>query len=212
MKRSSTPLVIGSIVALIVVAAVVALALTGGDDDDATASGELSSPAGDLSGPAAAEGIDGTPLPAFPDGPDPAIGLQAPLVTGVDFDGAPVTISPDGDTKVVVFLAHWCPHCQREVPVIQDWIDDGNLPDGVQLIGVATAIDENRPNYPPDEWLERERWSSAVIHDPDNAVAQAMGLTGFPYWVVLDGENIVAVRAGGELPMSVIDGWLAEMA
>jgi hypothetical protein len=30
---------------------------------------------------------------------------------------------------------------------------------GVEIISVVTAIDPNRPNYPPDAWLAREHWS-----------------------------------------------------
>ena len=33
----------------------------------------------------------------------------------MSFDGTPVEIAPDGKAKLVVFLAHWCPHCRAEV-------------------------------------------------------------------------------------------------
>ena len=34
----------------------------------------------------------------------------------VGFDGAPLTIAPTGKPMLVVFLAHWCPHCNAEIP------------------------------------------------------------------------------------------------
>ena len=52
--------------------------------------------------------------------PDPAIGKTVPTLTGKSvYDGGAVTIGPDtggGKPQVIVFVAHWCPHCQAEVP------------------------------------------------------------------------------------------------
>ena len=39
--------------------------------------------------------------------PDIAAGQLAPEVRGTDFDGAAVSITNDGRTKALVFLAHW---------------------------------------------------------------------------------------------------------
>ena len=45
---------------------------------------------------------------------DPAVGMTIPTVTGTDFDGNDITITgDDGKAKVIVFVAHWCPHCQK---------------------------------------------------------------------------------------------------
>src|SRR5262245_40546743 len=64
--------------------------------------------------------VDGTPLPAYPgSGTDRAVGLAAPVLTSVDFEGADAEVGgATGAPYGVVFLAHWCPHCQAEVPVI----------------------------------------------------------------------------------------------
>ena len=32
---------------------------------------------------------------------------------------------------MVVFLAHWCPHCNAEIPVLNEWRDSGEIPDGL---------------------------------------------------------------------------------
>ena len=96
-------------------------------------------------------------LPTFTDAAtDQAIGRPIPEVSGTDFDGTSVRIAADGRSKILLFLAHWCPHCQREVPVVQTWLGAGRLPAAVDLISIATAIDQNLPNHPPDAWLARE--------------------------------------------------------
>jgi len=53
--------------------------------------------------------ITGEALPAYEQGgeSDPAVGLPAPEVAGVSFDGTEVSIADDGRPKVLFFLAHW---------------------------------------------------------------------------------------------------------
>jgi len=152
----------------------------------------------------------GAALPAYAAGPDdPAVGRPIPDVVGASFDGTPVTIKADGKPKLIVFLAHWCPHCQREVPVVQAWIDANGMPAGVELISVVTAIDPNRPNYPPEEWLARERWQVPVIVDADNQIATLYGLSAFPYWVAVGADGTVAQRLTGELTPEQLDALVA---
>ncbi|MGH8870883.1 MAG: TlpA family protein disulfide reductase, partial [Acidimicrobiia bacterium] len=109
-----------------------------------------------------------------------------------------------------LFLAHWCPHCQNEVPVVQDWVDAGNLPDDVELISVATSTDRLRPNWPPQDWLVEEGWTSPVIMDDQvGTVAGNYGMAGTPFYVVLDGENHNLGRVSGEIGTQGLDALVA---
>jgi thiol-disulfide isomerase/thioredoxin len=144
--------------------------------------------------------VAGTPLAPLGDGDDPAVGTPAPTLTGEGFDGEPVEIADDGRPKVVVFLAHWCPHCQREVPVLVDWVESGAKPDDVDLYGVATSTSPDRPNYPPSAWLEREGWTQPTLVDSeDSTAAAAYGLSAFPFFTAIDSDGNVAGRVTGEL-------------
>ncbi|CAN5918305.1 hypothetical protein BH23ACT10_BH23ACT10_01960 [soil metagenome] len=143
--------------------------------------------------------VSGDALQPFSTGLDSAVGTPAPTVTGTALDGESMKIEPgDGTPKAIVFLAHWCPHCQREVPVVTDWANDGGVPEGVEVVSVATGIDRNRPNFPPQDWLERENWPLPTLIDGNNAVGRAYGLTTYPYWVLVDGEGSVVQRWSGE--------------
>ena len=108
---------------------------------------------------------------------DPAVGSTPPTLEGQDFEQGEVSIDPaDGRAKVVAFLAHWCPHCQAEVPRIQDWVDDGNLPEDVDLYAVSTGVQADGANYPPSKWLDREGWTGDILlDDPDGTAANAWG-------------------------------------
>lgn len=145
--------------------------------------------------------IEGDPLPFLADPTaDVAVGLQAPTVTGHDWNGVESSIAPDGRPKVIIFLAHWCPHCQAEVPRVQAWIDAGSKPADVDFYAFTVATDRLRPNWPPQEWLIEEGWTAPVIMDDEiGTLAAAFGMTGTPFYVVLDGENRVVQRVSGEI-------------
>ncbi len=210
-------LVVGAVVGLIVIAAVVAFAVTsGGDSSGSTVEAGAASPAGDLSNSSGASlglqdpQVAGVALPLFESVQgDPAVGKPAPVATGTDFEGNPVELHNTGKPTAIVFLAHWCPHCQREVKDLGSWLSEGALPPDVEFLSVATGIDPNRPNYPPDEWLAREKWTPPVLVDTTGAVAEAYGLSAFPYWVFLNADGTVAARTTGEMSTDVLEQVLA---
>jgi cytochrome c biogenesis protein CcmG/thiol:disulfide interchange protein DsbE len=145
--------------------------------------------------------VRGEALPALPDaGPDPAVGEAAPGLQGRSFDGSSVSFRPGSEPTALVFLAHWCPHCQREVPALAPWLDSGGLPSGVEMLSVSTSVDPAAPNYPPSEWLAKEGWPVPVMADSgEGTAARAYGLTAFPYFVLVDSDGRVAERLSGEV-------------
>jgi cytochrome c biogenesis protein CcmG/thiol:disulfide interchange protein DsbE len=207
------PVVIIAVIAAVVVAALVAALVVGGGDDgdgDTTTGGSGAEGDAGASLDDAAVTVTGDALSPLPEGggDDPAIGTPMPTLSGTALDGTSLTIPTTGRPTLIVFLAHWCPHCQAEVPVVQDWVDGGGLPAGVDLVSVSTAIDPRRPNYPPGEWLEREGWTAPVLVDGQDQAAAAAGLTAFPFFVAVDGEGNVVARESGELT----DSQLTEVA
>jgi len=147
--------------------------------------------------------IEGAALPPMPQASPQdtsANGLVAPRLAGIGYDNSTVVIENDGRAKGVVFLAHWCPHCQAEVPRVQAWLDAGGGVDGVDLYSVSTAVDSGRPNYPPSTWLDAEGWTVPVIRDAQASSAhRAYGGGGFPYWVFTNSDGTVALRTSGQL-------------
>lgn len=146
--------------------------------------------------------VSGDPLPQLGsvEGGDPAVGLTIPSLTGEKFDDTSITIAPDGKPMVIMMLAHWCPHCQAEVPRIQKWLNDNGTPDDVELVAIASGTNEARPNFPPGKWLKREKWSVPTMVDSKESTAgNALGLSGFPYFVAVDSQGRVVERTSGEL-------------
>ena len=142
---------------------------------------------------------------------EPAANFDAPIISGTDINGNQIS-TDSNDPRIILFLAHWCPHCQRELPQVQDIIDTIGVPEGIEIIAIATSIDRGRDNYPPQEWLFREGWSETQIYDTDRDIASAYGLTSFPYWVFLDKDLNVIARRAGNLPEGYIGPLLIELA
>ena len=189
---------------LVIVLAVVIAVLSAGESTTAVTLEEV----------AGTPTISGEPLAPPPEDPttDPAIGSPAPVVEGAGFEGEEVTIGDGGNGELVMFVASWCPACQEELPQVVDWMAAGGLPEGVDLTAVATGLDEARPNWPPQDWLEEEGFTGDVlVDDAEGSVAGAYGLTGTPYWVVLDDEGEVVLRFAGIVDAAQLDD-LAELA
>jgi thiol-disulfide isomerase/thioredoxin len=157
--------------------------------------------------------LAGSDLPRFEGDTanDPALGARVPVVTGEDFDGDEVTIGESGTPQLLMFLASWCPACQAELPEVVEWLEQGNLPDGVELTAIATGLDASRDNWPPDAWFEAEGYDGPVlVDDADGQVAGAYGLNATPYWVAVDAQGQVAARIAGMIDMDQLS-MLAEM-
>lgn len=180
-------------------------------DDGAGALPEVVDPGSDTvpdSGPAAPTvetstiTVEGAVLPPLEDAVDGAIGLQAPVVTGTSFDQTPVTIgAPTGSPTMYVFLAHWCPHCNDEIPEINSLRDAGSLPEGFEIVGVSTAAVSDRDNYPPSEWMVDKDWTYPVLADSAELEAfTAFGGNSFPFSVIVDGGGTVLDRHAGSSP------------
>jgi thiol-disulfide isomerase/thioredoxin len=188
--------IVGAIIAIVIgAAAVVAITSSGSDSTSSDGLIEMG-----------AVSVNGDVLPAYNESEtnDPAIGMAAPVLTGKGFTGNTITTESTGTPMMLVFLAHWCPHCQREVPLLVEWNKSGKTPTGIDIIAVATGTDPTNPNYPPSEWLAREEFPALwpVMADSKDATAgDAFGLSGYPYFVLIDGDGKVVKRVSGEVAM-----------
>ena len=155
--------------------------------------------------------IEGDPLAPYPgpDETDPAVGQLAPVVSGVDYEGNPITIdaAANGPTMVVL-LAHWCPHCNDEIPRLNEWRDSGDVPEDLDVVGVSTAVRPGEANYPPDQWLVDKDWQWPALADSDlsqdvaannpTSAFRAFGGQSFPTLVIIGSDGRVLRRFSGE--------------
>ena len=158
--------------------------------------------------------VTGDLLPEFAGENDDniALGLAAPVFSAPNENSEIVSLEKNGNAKALLFLAHWCGYCQKEVPVVQGFIDSAGVPPGVDVIAIATSIDRGRENYPPQKWLADEGWSETQLYDLDREIGNAYGLSAFPYWVFLGKDLNVVARRTGNLPADMVGALLIQLA
>jgi len=188
----------GGVAAVVAVAIIVAVTVSsGGSDENQTTANGGTSPSHEIG----QVEVAGEALPTYVKATtDPAVGSAVPALSGISvLDGSKMQIKPGDKPMVIAFLAHWCPHCQRELPLLVSAAKTGAL-DGIDVYAVATGTDADYPNYPPSAWLEREHWPFPAMADTRQFVAaRAFGLPSYPYLVFVDARGKVAGRISGEL-------------
>jgi cytochrome c biogenesis protein CcmG/thiol:disulfide interchange protein DsbE len=162
--------------------------------------------------------VTGDPLPAFTSGgaSDTAIGMTAPKLDGLNFNGEAIKVDAEANgAYMLVFLAHWCPHCNAEVPRLLTWKNSGAVPADLDIIGVATAVSETSPNFPPGKWFSDKGWTWPVMVDESTGdgaagkAATAYGASGWPYFVIVGADGKVKTRVSGEVEISELESIVA---
>jgi len=224
-KSLPTKWIVAAIAAVLVVIAGIAIVGGGSDDGASTADGTGSQvTSGSDTSDGATGGAPGEfqPVTATGEalvpveesvpaaGSDPAEGVAAPVLNGFDFAGSTVTVKPSGKPVLLVFLAHWCPHCNAEIPRLIEWKESGQMPDSLEVVGIATGSRDDQANWPPSQWLVDMEWPWAVMADSEKQdAAYAMGVSGYPGLVLLDGDGSVLARRSGEASVSELNDWVS---
>ena len=206
MTRNKTPLVVALVLVVVAIAAVAAVVASRGDDDDSTGdTGTTDSLPEELIGELRPVTVEGSALPPLENpNNDAAVGLTAPVLTGESFDGSAVTTASEGGPVMVVFLAHWCPHCNDEIPRLIGLEEDGRFPDDLKIVAVSTAVAPDRMNFPPSEWIVEKGWPWEVMADEYDFTSQtyvgatAFGVNAFPFITVVGADGTVLGRWSGE--------------
>ena len=186
--RSSTaiPAVVG--IALVLV---IALAVAFSGDDRAPSGFDLAAVAAPtIQGQAIATGASGVPAPQ--------VRAEALLSEGEN------ELPAEGEGTMILFLAHWCPHCNAEIPIVNRWLTEDGLPEGTELRAVATSIDPTQPNFPPDTWLRERAWTVPTLIDADGSIAAAYGVDSFPYWVFVGADGTVLGAGGAQTQAELV--------
>lgn len=104
---------------------------------------------------------------------------------------------------MLVFFATWCPHCQKEAPVISELESQYDGPRLV-MIGIDDADNPGKVR----DFVEECDISSPAVYEP--SLGQKYGVSGYPTVYVLDGSAEVVGAHTGEAPREVYEGWIEE--
>jgi len=132
------------------------------------------------------------------------VGEKAPGFTAETVGGGSVSVG-DGaaGATMLVFFATWCPHCQREAPVMSELESQY---DDLQLVMVGIDAQDN-----PDkvrQFAEEYDIESPAVYEP--LLGSEYGVSGYPTVYVLDENNKVVGAHSGEAPREVYEAWIEE--
>jgi thiol-disulfide isomerase/thioredoxin len=213
-QKNQTKFIAGGVAVAIAAIIAVVLVVGGGSSSSSTTTSTITSNNSDVVTAAEFQPVEaeGEMLLALEDPDnDPARGKIAPVVNGFGFDGAPLTIEPTGKPMLVVFLAHWCPHCNAEIPRLIEWKDSGAMPADLGVVGVSTGARDDAPNWPPSQWVVDKAWPWPVMADnEDQSAAVAFGVSGYPGLILLNGDGKVLARRSGEAGIDELKAWAQE--
>ena len=132
-------------------------------------------------------------LPATPAAAAEAQPLPEEL-TLTTLDGEKVRMG-DLRGKVVLldFWATWCEPCRHSTPHLRR-LDERLDDEPFEIIGVSADSDEEALRA----YLEEEGIEWTQVWDPRGQATDAFGVTGFPYYLVIDHEG---------RPVSKLEGW-----
>lgn len=218
MKDRRTLIIVIGAVVLVLALAGIAVLFSGGDDGSAGVVDPDSTVPEVTYGDDVQETrpveVTGTPLPSLDNAvaDDPAIGMVTPTVDGATFDGVSMSIGGETDGPTMyVFLAHWCPHCNDEIPELIELQNRGGIPDGLNVVGISTAVDNTAPNYPPSEWVVDKDWPWPIMADDASSTSFIVnGGGGFPYLMIVDADGTVLDRASGTKSAEDLAVWIQD--
>lgn len=141
--------------------------------------------------------------------PDTTVGRSAQGIAGtLALVGADATLDGiqgwvrgehvlDADkTTLLIFFEAWCPHCQREVPAVQQtWVDLKAR--GLDVVGV-TSFSRNTSQADMDAFLDSAGVAFPVARD-DGTLSQRFGAEGVPHAVIIRNGKIAWLGHPGTL-------------
>ncbi len=135
-----------------------------------------------------------------------SVGSKAPDFKLDEFNGGTIRLSDyTNKPTVLVFWASWCPHCVRELPVLDRLYKDLH-PKGVNFVGVSLdrQISEGKD-------FVKSRRISFPIAAGKPATAESYKITGIPTIFVLGKGGVVKARYAGAASESTIRSDLSKL-
>jgi thiol-disulfide isomerase/thioredoxin len=117
----------------------------------------------------------------------------APAFTLTAIDGKKVSLdSLAGKVVLVDFWATWCTYCVRDSDYVQTMVEGFDAKDFVLL---EVSADEDEAKW--RDYVSDHRLEGLQTRDDKEAAANLFRVTGYPTYLVLDGDGSVRMRAVG---------------
>jgi thiol-disulfide isomerase/thioredoxin len=134
------------------------------------------------------------------------VGSKAPLFN-VTTNAGPFDLASVGTPVFLEVFASWCPHCQREVPIVDALAKQ--YAGKVAFVGVSGSpygIDGSSPENQADinQWIDKLNVTYPIAFDPDLTVANHYLQGGYPTIVMIGADKTVKYVNSGEISPAVL--------
>jgi thiol-disulfide isomerase/thioredoxin len=134
------------------------------------------------------------------------VGSKAPDFS-ITTNAGPFALASVTTPVFLEVFATWCPHCQREVPVVDALAK--KYAGKVAFIGISGSpfgVDGTSPENQADidAWVQRLNVTYPIAFDPDLSTANKFLQGGYPTIVMIDSNKIVRYVGNGELPPATL--------
>jgi peroxiredoxin len=122
-----------------------------------------------------------------------ARGEPAPAFEIETMDGKKVSLdSLAGKVVLLDFWATWCGYCERDSDYVQSMLD--TFDDG-RFVLLEVSVDENEDLW--RNYVKGKRLHGLQTRDEKKDVGALFHVTGYPTYIVIDGDGMVRQRAVG---------------
>lgn len=135
------------------------------------------------------------------------IGQPAPPFS-VSTTAGPFDLATTQTPVLLEVFATWCPHCQREVPVLDALAKKyGKAMTFVAVSGSGFGMDGSSPESQADVIAFSQKYGVAypVAFDPELKVANAYLQTGFPTIVIIKKNKTISSLQDGEISSATLE-------
>jgi cytochrome c biogenesis protein CcmG/thiol:disulfide interchange protein DsbE len=136
-----------------------------------------------------------------PDAKKLTVGSTAPTFS-ITSNAGPFDLAGVSTPVFLEVFATWCPHCQREVPVVDALAKA--YAGKVAFIGISGSpygVDGSSPENQADinAWVQKLGVTYPIAFDPDLQIANQYLQGGYPTIVMIDSNKVVRYVNSGEL-------------
>jgi thiol-disulfide isomerase/thioredoxin len=137
------------------------------------------------------------------------VGSQAPSFTaeeirsGEEVTGGGGSEAGEARATMLVFFATWCPHCNKEAPIISALESEYK-----DLRVIMVGIDGRDDSQKVREFVEEYDIESPAVYQP--SLGKTYHASGYPTTYVLNESDEIVAAHSGEAPKSVYEGWIED--
>jgi thiol-disulfide isomerase/thioredoxin len=113
----------------------------------------------------------------------------------------------DGEATLVVFWETWCPHCQREVPKLEE-MQAKYKSQGLNIVAL-TKVTRSSSDEKVEEFIKEHKLSFPVGKEKNGSMSERFGVQGIPAAAVIKDGKVVWRGHPARLTDDMIGGWLS---